>query len=136
MRDEIQAFKYKLRGYNFLCYEITTLENSLEFCYDRLGGVRGIDPSKEPTHAMPNKELEYKLRDDIERYEAKLKLKISEKVEIDQTLDRMETSLREAVFRVYAKGENCLKVSGDYYLSPSGLKKRMNKAISGALHEI
>ena len=133
---EIKAFKNELRNYNYLCSRIVSLENSIEFCYDRLGGVRGVDPSKEPVHAMPNKELEYKLRDDISKFEALLAQKVAQKVEIDRTLDRMENDVREAVFKVYAMGYSCVKVADEYFLSSTGLQKRMNKAIKEALREI
>ena len=135
-KEEVKAFKFKLRGYTYLCSTIGTLENSIEFCYDRLGGVRGIDPSKEPTHAMPNKELEYKLRDDIERYEAKLKLKVNEKVEIDQILGKIENPLRDAIFDVYVLGRRVDDVARGLYLSHNGLHKQINKAIERALREV
>ena len=102
-KEQVKAFKNELRNYTFYCSRIVSLGNSIEFCYDRLGGVRGIDPSKEPVHAMPNKEMEYKLRDEIERYEATLK-RYKEKVDsIDEILERIELPIREAVITVYVK---------------------------------
>ena len=135
-RIEVKAFKNELRNYNYLCYYIETLKNSIEFCYDRLGGVRGIDPSKEPTHSMSNKELEYKLRNDIEHYESILRLKIDQKVEIDRTLDKIETPLRMAIISVYIKGNRVEDVAREMFLSHNGLYKQMNKAIMEALREI
>ena len=134
--EEIKAFKNQLRRYTYLCSRLATLENSIEFLYDRLGGVRGIDPSKEPTHAMPNKELEYKLRDDIEKLEAKLMIVVAEKNEIDEILSRIDLPLREAIMEVYIYGHRIDMVASKYYLSHNGLHKRMNKAIKGALNEI
>ena len=133
---EVKAFKNELRNYTYLCYVISTLENSIEYCYDRLGGVRGIDPSKEPTHSQPNKELEYKLRSDIEHYESILKQKINQKVEIDRILDKIETPLRMAIINVYIKGNRVEDIARDMYLSHNGLYKQMNKAIMEALREI
>ena len=133
---EIKAFKNQLRRYTYLCSRLNTLTNSIEYLYDRLGGVRGIDPSKEPTHSQPNKELEYKLRDDIEHLEAKLKHVVDEKVEIDEILNLIETPVREAITEVNIYGHSIDSVSAKYYLSHTGLQKRMDKAIKGALNEI
>ncbi|MBR3062341.1 MAG: hypothetical protein IKG65_08040 [Exiguobacterium sp.] len=132
-KEQVKAFKNELRNYTFYCSRIVSLGNSIEFCYDRLGGVRGIDPSKEPVHAMPNKEMEYKLRDEIERYEATLK-RYKEKVDsIDEILERIELPIREAVITVYVNGNQLVKVARDYYLSPTGLQKRINRAIEKAI---
>jgi len=132
-KEQVKAFKNELRNYTYYCSRVVSLQNSIEYTYEKLGGVRGIDPSKEPTHAMPNKNLEYKLRDDIERYEAKLK-RYKEKVEdINETLGRMEEAVREALIMVYVKGEHFTKVAKIYYLSPTGLQKRMNRAIEDAI---
>ena len=135
-REEVKAFKNELRNYTYYCSRIVSLENSIQFCYDRLGGVRGVDPSKEPTHVLPNKDLEYKLRDDIERYETKLRRYRAKLSEIDEILDRIETDVCEAIKRVYIKGEHIEKVGRELYLSHNGLAKRMNKAIERALNEI
>ena len=64
-RPEVRAFKNELRNYTYYCSRIASLEESIEFMYDRLGGVRGVDPSKEPLHSAPSKEYEYMLRDKI-----------------------------------------------------------------------
>lgn len=134
--EEIKAFKNQLRRYNYLCSRLESLRNSIEYLYDRLGGVRGIDPSREPVHGQPNKELEYKLRDDIEHLEAKLSLVVAEKVEIDSILGRIEEPLRNAIFEVYALGYRTDVVASKMFLSHNGLHKRINKAIKGALNEI
>lgn len=134
--DNIKAFKNELRRYTYLCSRLASLENSIEYCYDRLGGVRGVDPSKEPIHALPNKELEYKLRDDIERYEAKLKAVVAEKVEVDEILNRIEEPIRGAIMEVYIQGHRVDDVARKMFLSHNGLHKKMNKAIKEVLHEL
>jgi len=134
-REEVKAFKNELRNYTYYCSRIVSLENSIEYTYERLGGVRGIDPSKEPTHVMPNKDLEYKLRDDITKYEAKLATYTIKKDSVDEILDRMENEICEAVKRVYIKGEHIQKVCREMYLSHNGLARRMNKAIYVAIHQ-
>lgn len=131
--EKVKAFKNELRNYNYYLFRVNTLKNSIEFCYDRLGGVRGIDPSKEPTHAIPNKELEYKLRDDIERYEKERK-RIQENIlYIDTVLNRMEPDIMKAIISVYIYKEQVKKVADTLYLSHNGLQKRMNKAIEHAI---
>lgn len=131
--DDVRAFKNELRNYNYYLSRIVTLANSIEFVFERLGGVRGIDPSKEPIHAMPDPDLEWKLRDQIEIYEAEKRRYEAKAGEIDQVLSRMETSVREAVIEVYANGKTVMKVADKMYLSPSGLKRRIDKAIKKAL---
>lgn len=131
--DDVRAFKNELRNYNYYLSRIVTLANSIEFVFERLGGVRGIDPSKEPIHAMPDPDLEWKLRDQIEIYEAEKRRYEAKAGEIDQILNKMETSVREAVIEVYANGKTVMKVADKMYLSPSGLKRRIDKAIKKAL---
>lgn len=131
---EVKAFKNRLRYYSYLTQEINSLEEEIEELYERLGGVRGIDPSKEPVHAMPNKEVEYQLRDAISRLDATLSYKRAEKDEIDRILVKMEPSAYEAVKAVYIEGKLCENVALVQHMSPSGLKDRMNKAIKKALN--
>ena len=131
-KTRVKAFKNELRNYNYFCSRIKDLEASIGYCYDRLGGVRGIDPSKEPTHSQPNKELEYKLRADIERYEAKLARFQAKKHEIDEILERIEEPLKKAIIDVYANGNKIDNVSAKMDISPNGLAYRMNKAIENA----
>ena len=131
--ESVRAFKNELRNYNYYLHRIVTLNNSIEYCYERLGGVRGIDPSREPTHSQPNKELEYKLRDDIEVYRAKLK-RIEEKIEdIDEILNKIDIDSRKAIKSVYIEGKQMRRVAMEMYISHGGLQKRIDKAIKGAL---
>ena len=131
--SQVKAFKNRLRNYNYITEQIDTLRNRIEDLYDQLGGVRGVDPSKEPIHSPPNKDMEYKLRDLITRQEKNLRHMMNEKDEIDSTLLKIESSLRWAIINVYVNGEKMVKVAGYMYLSTSGLLKRMNKAIKKAL---
>lgn len=131
--EEVRAFKNELRNYTYYLSRIVTLENSIEFLYDRLGGVRGIDPSKEPLHAMPNKEMEWKLRDDISKLEAKKERYEKNLAEIDQILNLIEEFTRTALKLVYIEGKRTDIVAGQMLISPSGLKNRMNRAIKKAI---
>ena len=130
---DVRAFKNELRNLKYYQYRVQTLTNSMEWCYERLGGVRAIDPSKEPMHVAPNKELEYKLRDDIERYRALLALTETKIKYIDEILSHIETSLRDAIISVYVDGQHLRAVASKMYLSGNGLSKRINKAIAQAL---
>lgn len=133
--DDVKAFKNELRNYNYNLNRVVTLKNSIEYCYDRLGGVRGIDTSKEPTHSLPNKDLEYKLRDDIERYR-RLQSVYETKVEyVDEILSRIETSIRKAIISVHVEHKKTEKVARECNLSTNGLQYRMDKAIERALND-
>ena len=135
-REEVKAFKNELRNYTYYCSRIATLNNSIEFIYDRLGGVRGIDPSKEPTHVMPNKDLEYKLRDDIEKLEAKKKRVERQKQFVDEVLAQIENEFVDAIKKVYIEGMRMDKVCIEYNFSASGMGYRIDKAIERALNEV
>ena len=132
-KDSVRAFKNELRNYEIYRKEVTKFELEVEELYDRLGGVRGIDPSKEPLHAMPNKDLEYQLRDRISNLEAKINVRKAKLNQTDEILSRMETTLKQALFEVYAKGKTVDALAIRLEVSPSGLVKRFNKAIERAL---
>ena len=133
--NQVRAFKNELRNYSFVLHEITTLENSIEFLYDRLGGVRGIDPSKEPLHTVPDKDLEYKLRDDISKLDAKLSLRRAEKERVEEIMGRVEKTLSDAIFRIYVLHARTDVVAGEMFISPNGLHHRINRALERALNE-
>ena len=132
-KPEVRAFKNELRNYTYYCSRIASLEESIEFMYDKLGGVRGIDPSKEPLHTQPSMEFEYMVRDKITDLEKNKALYEAKRDYIDQILGKMETSVREAVISVYVRMEKCIKVADQHFLSSTGLQKRMNRAIEVAL---
>ena len=132
-KDNVKAFKNELRNYNYYLNQIVTLSNSIDWCYHRLGGVRAIDYSKEPNHSPPNKELEYKLREDIERYEH-LKALTEDKIKyIDEILGKMETDVRWAVKCVYVEGKQMRNVAYKIFVGHSTLQNRIDKAIERAL---
>lgn len=132
-KESVKAFKNELRNYRYYCARIKDLTEKIEFFYDRLGGVRAIDPSKEPMHSAPSKEYEYMLRDQIENYDRKKTLYKMKKDYIDGILGNVETSLRDALKRVYIDGTKVEKVAAEHFLSSSGMAKRMDRAIEKAL---
>lgn len=131
---DVKAFKNELRNYTYNCYRIETLQNSIDFCYHRLGAdARAIDYSKEPNHSTPNKELEYKLRDDIEYY-SHLQAQFQAKVDyVDLILANIEEETRNAIKSVYIEGKQMRLICSRMYLSLGALQKRINKAIERAL---
>ena len=134
MQDRgVQAFKNELRNYKHYLSRIIYFEDKIESLYDRLGGVRGVDPSKEPLHVVPNKEMEWYLRDEISRCEAK-KSHYEEYIkEIDRILNQIEEFTRDALKLVYIEGKHTDVVADSMLISPSGLKNRMNRAIKKAI---
>lgn len=134
--EQVRAFKNELRNYNFYLSQETTLINSIEFLYDRLGGVRGIDPSKEPLHVMPNKDMEWKIRDDISKLDAKLSVLRAKIHSIDSILTKMDIHAREAVIAVYACRRRMEDECGKYCYSPQGFNHYLNRIIEDALNEI
>lgn len=132
--ESVRAFKNELRNYRYYIGRAAELEDAIESLYDRLGGIRGIDPSKEPTHVLPNKEMEWKIREDITRLDLKLTNLRNKIAEIDEILDRIEEPIRTALKLVYIESNKVIMVAGMMYLSPSGLVKRMNREIKKALN--
>ena len=131
--ESVRAFKNELRNYRYYIGRAAELEDAIESLYDRLGGVRGVDPSKEPAHVLPNKEMEWKIRDDITRLDLKLTNLRNKIAEIDEILGRIEEPIRTALKLVYIESNKVIMVASMMYLSPSGLVKRMNREIKKAL---
>lgn len=132
-KAEVGAFKKELSNYNFYQERIKKLNELIEYCYHMLGGYKGLDPTKEPTHTPPNKDNEYRIRDEIERHERN-KARTQEKInDINEVLSKIDVGLREAVIEVYANGRTIESVARGMFLSGEGLRKRMNKAIEKAL---
>lgn len=131
--ESVRAFKNELRNYHYYIGRAAELEDAIESLYDRLGGVRGVDPSKEPAHVLPNKEMEWKIREDITRLDLKLTNLRNKIAEIDEILGRIEEPIRTALKLVYIESNKVIMVAGMMYLSPSGLVKRMNREIKKAL---
>lgn len=131
--ESVRAFKNELRNYRYYIGRAAELEDAIESLYDRLGGVRGVDPSKEPAHVLPNKEMEWKIRDDITRLDLKLTNLRNKIAEINEILGRIEEPIRTALKLVYIESNKVIMVAGMMYLSPSGLVKRMNREIKKAL---
>lgn len=82
---------------------------------------------------LPNKDLEYRIRDEIERHERNKAFAEANVEYVDRVLGRIETPLREAIISVYVKGNTTRSVADKLYLSHTALQKRINRAIEEAL---
>ena len=131
----IKAFKNELSNYRFYQRRLKSLENMIEYCYDMLGGVRAVDPSKEPTHAfVPNKDREYAIRDEIARHERNKALVEAKLKYLDEILGQIETPLKEALIAIFAdRRKTLIKVASEMYMSESTLRRTLNRAIKKAL---
>ena len=72
--QSIKVFKNELGSYKGYVEQAKKLEEIIEELYRRLSGVKAIDTTKLPTHSLPNKDAEYELRENIEKYKKKLSL--------------------------------------------------------------
>lgn len=131
--EEVKAFKHDLATYPLKRRKADEYREKIEDLYGRLGGVRAIDVSKVPTHTPPNKDVEYAIRDQISECERKLSLLEAQVDSVREVLDRIETPLRTAVIDVYARGRTIRSVADKMFISETGLRKRMNRAIEKAL---
>ena len=129
----VQAFKNELRNYEFYVQRVEALNELIELCYESLSGLHGVDPSRIPMTPVPNKDLEYRVRDEIERHERNKHDTEANIAYVDEILGRIETPLREALIAVYVKGKTTRSVADKLYLSHSALLKQMNKALEKAL---
>ena len=135
MEPNIRAFKNELRNYNYYLSRLTTLTESIEFFYYQLGGVKGKDPTKERTHVPPNKEYEWRLREQITILEQE-RDRVAKNIDyIQSILAQIKKPLRTAVFEVYCEGKTIHSVSLKMNLSSSGLDAQITKALRRVLHE-
>ena len=135
MKPQVRAFKNELRNYRFYQERIDKLNELIEFCYTLLpGAVHGIDLADVRVHGIPNKDREYKIRDEITRHEENLKRTEEKKKYLDEILNEMETSLREAIIAVYCDGIRMMDAAEEFNLSTNGLQYRINCEIERALN--
>lgn len=133
LNEELKAFKNELKNYNFYKQRIKSLQEMIDTCYDMLSGVKAIDYSKEPSHTPPNKDIEYRIRDEIEKYklfQARTQIKLDD---INRILNKVESSLREAIIESYCNGKTLEKVAEKRFISKVGLFKQINVALKEAL---
>ena len=132
--EEVKAFKHDLASYPLKTKKANEYREMIEDLYGQLGGVRAIDVSRVRTNSPPNKDVEYAIRDRISECERKLGLLEAQLTSVREVLDRIETPLKTAVIDVYARGKTIRSVALKMFISETGLRKRMNKAIEKALN--
>lgn len=132
---EVRAFKNLLRNYKFYQERINKLEEDIDLCYHKLGGVRAVDPSREPIHSPMDKDIEYKIRDDIEKYEALMKHYKSNIDYVDSVLELIEEETREAIKKVYVESKTLESVSRKIYISASTLRDRIDVRLKLAIRK-
>ena len=135
---EVRAFKNELMNYYVYKERITKLNNLIEYCYHMLGGIKGIDTTKEPSQShIKNLDAEYKIRDEIELHTRKIERTQNKINEIEQILNSIEALegewVRLATFKVFAQGYTYAKVGETYGYSPSNVRYIVNRAIKKAL---
>jgi hypothetical protein len=133
----VRAFKNELANYQYYKDKALLLQEKIDDCYNLLpGSIHGNNPQKLPIYGgVPNKEFEYKVRDEIERYGHELS-RLNDKINsIDEILLKIETPLQAAIIDKYAHGRTLEQVATNMFLSSAGLLKQINKAIKKALDD-
>ena len=83
--------------------------------------------------SVPNKEYEYRIRDEIERHERNKWLTEMNIKHCDEILDQIENELRTAIKRIYIEGNTMESVASKMYLSTNALQNRINRALEKLL---
>ena len=130
---EVKQFKRDLESYNFWKERVRKLDNLIQYCYDMLGGVHSPNLTDPPAFSPPDKEMEYKIRAEIEKHEEK-KRKTQERIdETDAVLSRIPGEEREIVIEKFLHGALYSDLAVKYNYSHNTIKKKVNKAIEEAL---
>lgn len=136
INEELFAFKNELKNYNFYKARVKAQQELIDINYHALSGVKAIRYDKEPTHTPPNKDMEYKLRKEIEVH-TKMRDSAQAKVdEIEKVLNLIETQLREAIVEAICNKKGLERVAKSRNLSKEGLFYQINKGIKDALEQI
>ena len=132
--DKVSSFKNLLRNYRYVCRRLDELTIKLNELWAHLGArPKGIDPSKERTHAYVDPAVAHEISMLISDLEAKIKPWRDKKQEVEYLLGQIESPCREQIIAVYVDGNTIREVAQKYRLSKSGLDARMNQAIKKAL---
>lgn len=130
---ELKAFKNELKNYNFYKDRIKALDELIQTCYDMLSGVKAIRYDKEPSHALPNKDVEYRIRAEIDKHEQNKARTQAKLDDLDKILNKIELPIREAIIESYCNDIPLEKVAEKRYITKVGLFYQINKAIKEAL---
>lgn len=136
--EEVKAFKNELMNYHAYKHRVTKLNELIEYCYHMLGGIKGVDTSKEPSQShVHNLDVEYKIRDEIELHSKKIErtqIKINDIESVLKKIGELEGEwVAEATFKMYADGVSSRKLGSKYGYAPSSILYIINKGIRKAL---
>lgn len=85
--------------------------------------------------SVPDKDLEYRIRNEIDRHERNKSLTEAKVRYCDEILNKMETSLKEAVMHIYVDGNTMESIARKMYLSTNALQHRINKELGRILDD-
>lgn len=133
-RSNVATFKNLLRNHAYVCARCRELTVQLNELWARLGArPKGIDPSRERTHAYIDPAIAHDIREAISDLEAKISPWRAKRDEVEYLLGRIESPAREAVIEVFVNGRTMESVARENLLSKSTLDSKMNQAIKKAL---
>ena len=133
---EVKAFKKELENYKFYLSRIESLNKLIDYCYHLLGGVTAIDPSKEPVKGgTPNKDREYKIRDEISHHEKNKALTQAKIDYIDEILGKIEDAPKKLIIDVLIEGKSQRAVAIKNYMSKTSVKYQIDKNLEKALKD-
>ena len=133
---DVEAFKNLMRNYQFNLDRVNKYQMQIEDCYAMLGAVpQSIDFAKVKTHSLPNKDFEYMLRDNIQYYKSRLDFYNAQIKFVNEKLNLMPVETRNMASDMFILGETEISVASRYFISPSGMRKRINKAIKKVLED-
>lgn len=120
--DEIKLFKSELKILPVLERQYQIAVQDIAYIEYQMQGVRGLDPSKEPSHSefVEMKNILIPIKD--------IKVKRAEeyKARIDRcyrTLDLCDETLRSYLVQIYVEGKPTYEVAEKHYISESSLRR-------------
>ena len=130
--DGVRAFRTELKNYRYHQIKVKEFKFKIEDTYGKLGGYHSPSFSSIGRGQMP-KDVEYKLRNDIEKFQRIVEREEERVKYIEEILEAMPEEERNAAILIYADGESVIKVADMYHLSDHGIRYRINKAIWRAM---
>lgn len=126
-KDDVNLFKSELKVLRILERKVNILKTNRERLVYLLQGVRGLDPSREPSGGGKDKTLELieaksKLDTEIEELESRIK-------QIYATLDKADKRQAEILVKIYADDYTIAEVAEDVGYSESQMKRIIDRII-------
>lgn len=127
-RDRINHAKSELRNYQYLSNVVEGFNNKLIDLDNRLTGLHGIDPSREPA-GWPNPYSRDELLDKQQRLTMDRALPLARLSKIREFLDSLEFEDRKIVTDVYIKHVTIEDTATWAYCSVRTLKRRIDEIL-------